>query len=110
MPKVRCHERIACKFHTSYQAGHMPTWWWGTVADVCPQGLRLKTHRPLDPGTLLEFDLSLDEPRRARVIHVVQEETTYAVGCSFLRPLTDEEFEALQEQSVEYGETWHPVE
>ncbi len=107
MQEQRVHERVPCRFRTLFLAGHAPMWWSATVADISLHGLRLKTYRPLDRGTMLEVDLSLPELRPARVVHLMQEENEgYRVGCAFLRDLSVAEFEELQRQAAERGGFW----
>lgn len=110
MTEQRTHERISCKFRTFYQTDQTPTWWWCTVEDLSSHGLRLRTARVIHRGMSLEFDLSLAEPRRARVVHLEREDTVYHAGCTFLRELTSEELATLERLAAGQRDTWQPSE
>ena len=100
-------KRTADRVPTNLEALSRPldasdTIYWGaSVHDVSPGGIGLKLCYPFKPGTYLAVDLALPDqsPKSvlARVVHVQDHFTdgTWLVGCEFVRPFTESEFEML---------------
>jgi hypothetical protein len=75
--------------------------------DISPGGLKLNTAHPLSPGEVLYLDLALPGLRLARVAHVEQtEEEGFAVGCTLVPELSDDEFQGLRRHSLEHIVAW----
>jgi hypothetical protein len=72
-----------------------------TVLNLSASGIGLLADRFVDAGTLLNIDLTGRDGRSSRtilacVVHVNQQgEGAWALGCNFIRELTDEDIQAL---------------
>lgn len=100
-------KRISDRVATNLEALSRPldvsdTIYWGaTVHDISPGGIGLKVCYPFKPGTYLAVDLALpDQPPKTVLAHVVHvhdhfSDGTWLVGCEFVRPFSDSEFEGL---------------
>jgi hypothetical protein len=77
--------------------------WGAQVLNISPSGVGLLTTRPVEPGTLLSVDLESPHGTATRtmlacVVHVTPRtggET--ALGCNFIRALSEDDLEALLE-------------
>jgi hypothetical protein len=72
-----------------------------TVRDISAAGIGLLLNRRIRPGTVLEVELPIpakgfSRPIQARVMHAsVHSGGGWLVGCTFARPLTEDELRAL---------------
>ena len=75
--------------------------WVARIQDICSQGVRLLCKQRFEPGALLRLEVpgkSHETPLlvHARVIHVIPyPDGSFGLGCSFSRPLTEEELKNL---------------
>jgi hypothetical protein len=75
-------------------------YWGATVCDISRSGIGLNLCYPFRAGTYLAVDVTLGgRPRtlQARVVHVQDlVDGTWHVGCEFLRPLSENELNAIK--------------
>jgi hypothetical protein len=88
--EASCHfatlEKLACR--------------WGKVRDLSRKGISLLLQEPMETGQCLFVELPSKTPASsaisARVVYsLTQNDGTWLVGCSFDRPLGDQEYQAL---------------
>ena len=74
---------------------------WAIVVNVSERGIGLEVSVPLEVGQELFIELPSKEPANpkavaAAVVHVQQKAAdSWSLGCTFARPLTSEELQAL---------------
>ncbi len=74
--------------------------WGAIVRDISTGGLSLSLCFPFKPGTHLAIELQgargVNRSLLTRVLHVHdQADGTWLLGCEFIKPLSDSEFESL---------------
>ncbi len=83
----------------SRRLDHADTLCWGaTVRDISSGGVGLSLCFPFRPGTYLAIDVQGEENKTllGRVVHVEdQADGTWFVGCEFVKPLQEDEVEAI---------------
>ncbi len=113
----RAWVRHPCSRHALSQRfaqGSGEPWCPAQIRDISTGGFCLHTSRRFEPGTVLSVDLAADAGRRAplptaRVRRAsAGEGGVWLIGCQFLTPLSDDEFEALCRQSGAEPETAQP--
>jgi hypothetical protein len=92
-----CRVRAACQV----VADPPEAAWPAEVLDISPSGIGLGVGRPIEPGTLLNLDLQdpagrITTSMLACVVHVTDREGGgRALGCNFIRELSEQELQAL---------------
>jgi hypothetical protein len=102
-PDKRTWVRFPCQTQASYHLvrGAEAQLWPAQVADISTCGIGLRVSRPVDVGTLLSLDLRgghqpCGMSMLASVVRVTpQTGHEWALGCNFIRELSDEELQAL---------------
>lgn len=94
--RFRSTQTTSCHFATLEKISSR----WAVVANVSASGIGLNLPCPLDPGSevLIEFpSKDLGQPRvvAAFVIHSRPTDNAWAIGCTFARPLSQEELDLL---------------
>jgi len=74
--------------------------WPACVRDISPQGIGIFLNRRLSSGSKLKIELqntarNITVNLDVRVAHAVQQHGGWFMGCSFTRPLTDQELQEL---------------
>jgi hypothetical protein len=102
--RLPCSQEVYCQPTAAPTAEESETRWLGRFRDVSPEGLTLVLRRRFEPGTSLIIELSDKRKRRARpfpvqVVQAVAEgKGRWIISCEFLRPLGEEEWQALGEE------------
>ncbi len=115
-PNRRAEERHPCAapgYFLAEEQGPLESFWWRCqVRDVSAQGCRLALPRSLRPGATLTIDLSVpgsptSAQLQARVVHVTAEgPSSFLLGCTFVRRLTDSELEAIRSVAETHKGVW----
>ncbi len=71
-----------------------------TIFDASPYGISFLHDVPLEPNTVLSFQLMAGKPgvswvRTARVIHATPQEEKWVIGCQVSPPFSAQELESL---------------
>jgi hypothetical protein len=96
-------KRYACNITATYQiiAGDDPTEYAARVLDISPTGVGLHVDRAVDNGALLSVQLhnssgTVEKTMLTCVVHVNPlSDGAWALGCNFIRPLSEEDLKAL---------------
>ena len=102
-PDNRAWKRFPCAVKGSYQLPTEPDQGQAAaeILNISASGVGLLADRSIDTGTLLNVTLQgpsgqAIRPMLACVVHVLQQDDSrWAVGCNFIRELSDKEFSAL---------------
>jgi len=92
-----CRVKATCQLVSAAPAEPWPV----EVLDISPRGIGLRVERPVETGALLSLDLQDTAGRvttsmLACVVHAAEpQDGRRALGCNFIRELTDEELRAL---------------
>lgn len=102
-PERRVSVRYPCRFDTFCQKGlgrsdHF--WWFAKAVDLSADGICIVVQGGFPPDTMLSVELSnpsgdFTVTLPAKVVRSTREASGWIIGCSFTRPLTDAELEAL---------------
>lgn len=96
----RATVRFAVDLTTTFVPFHqnMRGRWEATILDVSPLGLRLQTPRPVSVNAVLQVALRQGARPHLALVRWVKpgEGSCQIAGCSFVQPLSGQEFEALQ--------------
>lgn len=96
--------RHVCKLRSYCQPGPGRlecVWWAAQTLDISATGICLALHTRFEPGTVLAVELQNQAGEYARTIHVEvvrakqRAEGGWALGCSFIDPLTANDVQAL---------------
>jgi len=85
--------------------GHVP--WVAQITDISATGIGLLLNSSIKPGTVLVITLQganqkLSRPIAVRVMHATrQDETSWRLGCSFVRKVNEEDLHALLDRVSE---------
>jgi len=100
-------QRIWMRFETNLRANYQKVGdprnqnYFARVINLSASGVGLEVTDPVEAGALLSVDLIADEATIVRtilacVVHITtQSKTSWALGCNFIRELTEEELKAL---------------
>lgn len=99
----RQEPRLRCDLRASYTkiADNRATPATAQVLNISPTGVGLLVSQPLDNGTLINLELQPSQGTATKsllacIVHVTQHPGgPWAVGCNFMRNLSDEDLEAL---------------
>ena len=92
-----CRVKAACQLVSGVPEPPWPV----EVLNISPSGIGLRVERPVETGALLSLDLQdvtgrVTTSMLACVVHVEEpRDGRRALGCNFIRELTDEELQAL---------------
>jgi hypothetical protein len=90
---------IYCQPRTSSAQEAGQTGWLGKLHNISTGGLALILKKRFEPGTVLIVELGVDRAVGSvtvRVVHTtLSTKGRWIIGCEFLRPLSDEEVQAL---------------
>ncbi len=94
-----CDVPASCRPPSDWRRRHGN--WPGYLRNVSSGGMRLVLERRFEPGAALAVEVpgtDADDSSStllARVVHVRQHRGAWALGCSFVSPLSDDEIQAL---------------
>jgi hypothetical protein len=71
-----------------------------TICDASSYGISFLHNVPLEPNTVLSFQLMAGKPgvswvRTARVVHSTRQQEKWVIGCQVSPPFSDQELESL---------------
>jgi c-di-GMP-binding flagellar brake protein YcgR len=99
---LRKWARFPCQLRASCQvtSGAYMQRWSAEVLDISPNGMGLLVNRSVEAGTLLNIDLEGGTGQGittilACVVHITPRDGQYALGCNFIRELSEEELKVL---------------
>lgn len=102
-PERRASLRFAAELTASFVPFHqkMRGRWEATIVDISPAGVRLQTPRPVAVNSVLQVTLGKGARTQLALVRWVRpgKGQMQLVGCSFVHPLPQNEFDALQQQS-----------
>jgi hypothetical protein len=95
-------QAVRCQPMSASTANKAVRGWGGRLRNISSAGLAVRLSRPFEPRTRLIIELTDKAKRRTyyfpvQVVHATAEgNRLWLIGCAFLRPLSENEVQALE--------------